>query len=75
MSNDEKALSSDVELIKYEVEGVRGRLALLGVSLPEEVDEEFQDLLEEDIAYLLSLIDNVLKNNPEALRYNYRSGE
>lgn len=68
MSNaEENAVSPDVELIKYKLEGVRDRFALLQVSLPEEIDSNFQNSLESDISYLLSLVDNALDNNPEAL--------
>lgn len=70
-SAEENAVSPDVELIKYELEGVRDRFALLQVSLPEEIDSNFQNSLESDISYLLSLVDHALGNNPRALLYDY----
>lgn len=52
------------------LEEIRGRHALLKVSLAEEIDEEFRAELEEDIEYLLSLADIAIEENPEVLNHD-----
>lgn len=49
------------------LEEIRNRHALLKVSLAEEIDEEFRAELEEDIEYLLSLVEITIDTNPETL--------
>lgn len=67
MSEKENSLSEKLNSINYTLEEVRGRYALLKVSHTDEVDDRFKSSIEEDLGFLLSLVDNVLNKNPEAL--------
>lgn len=65
MSNN--PVSEKLNSINSTLEEVRGRYTLLQYSHTDEVDDHFKANLEEDLGFLLSLVDNVLDKNPEAL--------
>ena len=67
MSEDENPVSEKLDSINYTLEEVRGRYTLLQYSHTDEVDDQFKATIEEDFGFLLSLVDNALDKNPEAL--------
>lgn len=64
--SDTKGLP-DVSISEEVLEGIRGRYCLLKVLHTEEIDSRFQNQLEDDMACLLSFVDDLRKRYPEVI--------